>query len=175
MYPEYIWDLLNSKVICRHFLKKSLKEIRSLGRRSRHEHSTCTYEYLRMRETAEQRTQNLNVEECRISLNDGLFSCSSRISSWFTLKLLSYVRRCLLRLRVEEYRWSFESFLLVSSPGLIRGSHETELHKKPYDGEELLGAQSGSECWSSNTIWCETRSPAGRTSWVYTPIVWQSD
>ena len=72
-------DLMSFKVINRSFLKKSLEEIRSVGRRSRIEPLMRT-EVREKAKDAEQRTHNLKIEERRISINDGLFSCSSRIS-----------------------------------------------------------------------------------------------
>ena len=47
---------------------------------------------MRMRTTAEQRTHSLKIKERRVSLNDGLFSYSSRILFELPLKLLSYVK-----------------------------------------------------------------------------------
>ena len=69
---------MNSKVINRSFLKKSLEEIRSVGRRSRIEPLMRT-EVREKAKDAEQRTHNLKIEERRISINDGLSSYSSRI------------------------------------------------------------------------------------------------
>ena len=68
---------MNSKAITRSFLKKSLEEIRSVGRRSRIEPLMRT-EVREKAKDAEQRTHNLKIEKRRISINDGLFSCSSR-------------------------------------------------------------------------------------------------
>ncbi len=59
-----------------------------MGRRSRIEPLMRT-EVREKAKDAEQRTHNLKIEERRISINDGLFSYSFHISSWFTLKLLS--------------------------------------------------------------------------------------
>jgi hypothetical protein len=81
-------DLINFKAICRHFLKKSLEEIRGVGRLIWLEPLMRTLVREKAKD-AEQRTHNLKIEERRISSNDGLFLCSSRISSWYTLKLLS--------------------------------------------------------------------------------------
>ena len=72
-------DLMSFKVINRSFLKKSLEEIRSVGRRSRIEPLMRT-EVREKAKDAEQRTHNLKIEERRISINDGLSSYSSRIS-----------------------------------------------------------------------------------------------
>ena len=73
-----IRSFMNSKAINRSFLKKSLEEIRSVGRRSRIEPLMRT-EVREKAKDAEQRTHNLKIEERRISINDGLSSYSSRI------------------------------------------------------------------------------------------------
>ena len=74
-----IRSFLNSKVINRSFLEKSLEEIRSVGRRSSLDPLMRT-EVREKAKDAEQRTHNLKIEERRISINDGLFLCSSRIN-----------------------------------------------------------------------------------------------
>ena len=65
----------------------------------------------------------------RVSINDGLFSYSPRISVGLPLKLLSYVKA-------------------VSAAFKGRGAQMvfTLTSKKPYEGEELQVEQSGLDC-----------------------------
>ena len=72
-------DLINFKAINRLFLEKSLEEIRSVGRLIWLEPLMRTLVREKAKD-AEQRTHNLKIEERRISINDGLFLCSSRIN-----------------------------------------------------------------------------------------------
>ena len=77
-YRNMIRSFLNSKVINRSFLEKSLEEIRSVGRRSSLDPLMRT-EVREKAKDAEQRTHNLKIEERGVSINDGLFFYSFRI------------------------------------------------------------------------------------------------
>ena len=119
-YRNMIRSFMNSKAITRSFLKKSLEEIRSVGRRSRIEPLMRT-EVREKAKDAEQRTHNLKIEEHRISINDGLFLCSSRISVGLPLKLLNYVKAVSAAFKGRGVQMVFWVIFLIVIPGLDPG------------------------------------------------------